>query len=224
MARLTFLGHSCFLVEADGTSILIDPFLTDNPTASTSADRVSCDFILLTHAHGDHIGDAVPIAKRCGATIFTNFEIANRCESEGASVHPMSIGGQWKAPFGRVKLTIAHHASSFPDGTYGGQPAGITFDAGGTRFHHAGDTALHRDMELVGEENIDVAMVPIGDNFTMGIADAARSLDLLRPKLVVPMHYNTWPLIECDPNEFGNLAEAKGVQCVILEPGQSRDV
>lgn len=220
MPKVTFLGHSAFQIEGGGATILIDPFLTDNPNAAVSADAVSCEYIVLTHAHADHVGDTVAIAKRTGATVIANFEIAGRAEKEGLGTHPMHIGGAHEFPFGRVKLTIAHHGSSFVDGAYGGNPAGVTLTIEGKKIHHAGDTALTHDMSFVGEEGIDLAMVPIGDNFTMGVEDAVRSLDFLRPKAVVPIHYDTWPIIEADAAAFAAGAKAKGVTCHVLEPGQ----
>ncbi|MCZ6727327.1 MAG: metal-dependent hydrolase [Acidobacteria bacterium] len=224
MAKVTFLGHSCFLLEGGGKSLLIDPFLTDNPTASISAAEVSCDYIIVTHAHRDHFGDTLDIAKRNGAIVIANFEIATYCAAQGLEIHPLHIGGGASFPFGRAKLTIAHHGSSFPDGTYGGSPAGVTLTLGDRKIHHAGDTALTKDMELVGDEGIDLAMLPIGDNFTMGIDDAVRALDLIRPSQVIPMHYNTFDLIAADPAVFSAKAQAKGVECSVLTPGESLEI
>lgn len=224
MARLTFLGHAAFAIETAGTTILIDPFLTGNPAAEVSADAVACDYIIVTHAHGDHLGDTVSIAERTGATVISNFEIATWAEGQGLSAHAMHIGGAHAFPFGRVKLTIAHHGSAFPDGTYGGNPAGVTLTIEGKKVHHTGDTALTHDMSFTGDEGIDLALVPIGDNFTMGVDDALRSLDLLRPKVVIPMHYGTWPLIEADTARFAAGAAAKGVACHVLEPGAAHEI
>jgi len=219
MPRITYLGHSAFQVEGGGSTILIDPFLTGNPRASTTADAVSCDYIVVTHAHLDHIGDTEDIARRTGATVIANFEICEVLMKRGITVHHLHIGGGADFPFGRAKLTIAHHGSAFEDGTYGGNPAGVTLTLDDKKIHHAGDTALTHDMSFVGDEGIDVALVPIGDTFTMGVDDALRSLDFLRPKAVVPMHYGTWPPIEADPARFSEGAAAKGVVCHVLEPG-----
>lgn len=224
MPKVTFLGHSCFVVEKVGTRILIDPFLSGNPQAAVGPEDVQCDYIVVTHAHGDHFGDAIDIARRTGATIISNFEIASYCAEREAKAHAMSLGGAYTFPFGTVKLTIAHHASSFPDGTYGGNPAGVTIGIDGKKIHHTGDTALHHDMKFVGEEGIDLAMVSIGDNFTMGVEDAIRALDFLRPRMVIPMHFNTFDTIQVDPSRFREGAMAKDVQCHVLEPGNSVEV
>jgi L-ascorbate metabolism protein UlaG (beta-lactamase superfamily) len=221
MPKVTFLGHSCFLIEGGGSSILIDPFLTGNPQASTTADAVSCDHIIVTHAHGDHLGDTIDIARRTGAQVISNFEIAGYCQGKEVAAHALHIGGGYQFPFGRAKLTIAHHGSSFPDGTYGGNPAGVTLTIDGKKIHHAGDTALTLDMQLVGNEGVDLAMLPIGDNFTMGIDDAVKALEFIRPSQVVPMHYNTFEVIEVDPERFRKESGEKGVACTVLNPGDS---
>ncbi|GIV02065.1 MAG: UPF0173 metal-dependent hydrolase [Fimbriimonadales bacterium] len=181
--KMTFLGHAAWLIESNGTNILIDPFLTGNPVAPKSPEEVSADFILVSHAHGDHLGDSVAIAKRTGATIISNFEIANYCGAQGAQAHPLHIGGGKEFPFGRVELTIAHHGSSFPDGGYGGNPAGFILKTGGKTIYDAADTALFYDMKLIGEmHKPDVALLPIGDNFTMGPEAALKAAELIRPK------------------------------------------
>lgn len=224
MPRITFLGHSAFLVEGGGKSVLLDPFLTGNPKAPIAADAVSCDYIALTHAHGDHFGDTLDIAKRTGATVIANFEIANYCEARDVKVHAMHLGGAYDFDFGRVKLTVAHHGSSFPDGTYGGDPGGVLLTMDGKKILHVGDTALTHDLSYAGDEGLDVAFVPIGDNFTMGPDDALRSLELLRPKRVVPCHYDTWPPIEQDAAGWAKRCEAKGVPATVLAPGASLEV
>jgi len=222
MASVTFLGHSCVMVEGGGKKILIDPFLTDNPQASTSADEIACDFIVVTHAHGDHVGDTVAIAKRTGAMVITNFEIHNYCVAQGVqSAHPLHIGGAYDFPFGRAKLTIAHHGSSFPDGSYGGNPAGVLLTVEGKIIYHTGDTALTHDMKLYGDEGVDLAFVPIGGNFTMDIPDAVRAVEFIRPKCVIPIHYSTFDIINADPQEFKSAVSGSGVECVILPPGES---
>lgn len=223
--QLTYLGHSCFLVETSSHRILIDPFLTGNPLAKTKAEDVQCDFIILSHGHDDHVGDAVPIAKRTGATIISNFEVGMTCAKRGAAnIHPMNPGGAWQAPFGRVKLTIAHHssASQTDDGfLYLGTPCGILITADGKTLYHAGDTALFLDMKLIGElDPIDAALLPIGDNFTMGIDDAVMAADFLKAKLAIPMHYNTFDLIKTDPHAFAKKAAAAHVHARIMEVGE----
>ncbi len=222
MPKLTYLGHSAFLVEGGGTKLVIDPFLNDNPVAAMSADQVDVDWVLLTHGHGDHIGDGIEIATRCKATVVAPFELANYCAARGCEVHPMHIGGGHDFPFGRVKLTIAHHGSSAPDGTYTGNPCGFLITMEGTTFYHPGDTGLFLDMQLIGEMNdIAVAVLPIGDNFTMGVEDAVRATEFLRPGLVVPMHYKTFDVIDVEPAAFVDAVSAKGFQARVLEFGGS---
>jgi L-ascorbate metabolism protein UlaG (beta-lactamase superfamily) len=205
-----------------GATLLTDPFLTGNPLAAVTADEVSADYILVSHAHGDHLGDAVPIAKRTGATIIANFEIAAYCGNEGVNAHPLHIGGGRDFPFGRVKLTIAHHGSSFPDGSYGGNPAGFLLTLEGKKIYHACDTGLFYDMKLIGEEGIDLAMLPIGDNFTMGPEDALKAVKFIEPKIVVPIHYDTFEVIEQDPHAFARMVEAEtSARCMVLKPGDS---
>ncbi|MCP4691305.1 MAG: metal-dependent hydrolase, partial [Desulfobacterales bacterium] len=167
--KCTFYGNACVLIETDDAKLLVDPFFTGNPLATITPETVSPDYILISHGHGDHVGDAVQIAKRTGATVISNFEIHNWLLGQGLQkVHPMHIGGGFDHPWGRVKLTIAHHGSALPDGSYGGAPAGFLFYIGGKKIYHACDTGLFYDMKLIGEEGIDLAFLPIGDNFTMG--------------------------------------------------------
>jgi L-ascorbate metabolism protein UlaG (beta-lactamase superfamily) len=222
MAHATFLGHACVALT-DGThKMIIDPFLTDNPQASMSADKVECEYILLTHGHGDHVGDTFAIAKRTGATVIANFELANLCAKNGAEIHPMHIGGGYDFKFGRVKLTNALHGGGFGEhaDTYTGPATGLLVTLDGKTVYHAGDTGLFSDMKLIGESvDIDVAFLPIGDNFTMGIEDAVKAVDFLRPRKVVPMHYNTWPVIEVDPEQFAS--QVSGSEVAVLKPGES---
>ena len=217
MATLTYYGHSTWALETKGTTILIDPFFTGNPQTSVAAGDVRANFIILTHAHGDHYGDTVEIAKRSGATLISNFEIINYCQKQGvANAHPLHLGGGHTFPFGRVKLTVAHHGSSFPDGTYGGNPAGVVIEFEGKRLYDAGDTALFSDMTLIGQPGLDVALLPIGDNFTMGPDDAAAAAKLLRARTVIPEHYNTWPVIAQDPEAFKRKVEGSTESKVVI--------
>ena len=220
--KATWYGHACFSIVGGGATLLTDPFLTGNPLAAVTADEVSADYILVSHAHGDHLGDAVPIARRTGATIIANFEIATYCGNEGVNAHPLHIGGGRDFPFGRVKLTIAHHGSSFPDGSYGGNPAGFLLTLEGKKIYHACDTGLFYDMKLIGEEGIDLAILPIGDNFTMGPEDALKAVEFIEPKIVVPVHYDTFEVIEQDPHAFARMVEAEtSARCMVLKPGDS---
>ena len=220
--ELNYYGHACFGVKGGGAILLIDPFLTGNPLAAASADEVEADYILVSHAHGDHLGDAVAIAQRTGATIVSNHEIATYAGNQGLAAHGLHIGGGWDFPFGRVKLTIAHHGSSFPDGSYGGNPCGFLLTIEGKNTYHACDTGLFYDMKLIGEEGIDLAILPIGDNYTMGPKDALRAVKLIEPKVVIPIHYNTFPVVEQDAAAFAKAVEAETkAKCVILKPGES---
>jgi L-ascorbate metabolism protein UlaG (beta-lactamase superfamily) len=222
--KLSYLGHSTFLLETGTHRVIIDPFLTGNDQASAAADDIACDFILLSHGHEDHTGDALSIAKRTGATIVANYEIAEYFGAKGAKTHGMNPGGAHTFPFGRVKLTLAHHTSSLNAGMnpiYMGVACGLLVETGGKKLYHAGDTALFLDMQLIGRGGLDVALLPIGDNFTMGPEDAVEALDLLKPKVAVPMHYNTWPPIAQDADAFARAARERGHEVRPLRPGQS---
>lgn len=223
-ATVTWFGHASFALEIDGYKILIDPFLSDNPSASITADNVEADFIIVSHGHGDHVGDTVAIAKRTGATVISNFEITNWLIQQGideSNGHPQHIGGGFTYPFGYLKFTIAHHGSGLPDGSDGGNPAGLLFTTPqGKKIYFACDTGLFYDMKLIGEEGIDLAVLPIGDNFTMGPEDALRAVKLIEPKTVIPVHYDTWELIAQDPAIWAERVESEtNTTCVVLSPG-----
>jgi len=205
--------------------LIIDPFLTGNPNAPVKADDIDVNFVLISHGHGDHLGDGIAIAKRNNATVIANFELANMCANEGVSIHPMHIGGRHDFDFGSVKLTIAHHGGGAGDDAsrYTGPPVGFLVTIGGKTIYHSGDTGLFYDMKLIGEMNrIDLAFLPIGDNFTMGVDDAVKAVEFLRPAKVVPFHYGTWPLIDTSPEDFK--AKVTGAEVVILKPGETHDV
>ncbi len=222
--KITYYGHSCFFIETDSARIIIDPFLTGNPLATMTAAEVKCDYVLITHGHEDHTCDALEIAKANNATIIANYEIAEYFGAQGVTTHGMNPGGGFNFPFGRVKLTIAHHSSSINAGlnpVYMGEACGIILEADGKRIYHAGDTALFLDMQLIGRGGLDLAIVPIGDNFTMGPDDAIEALDLLKPRLAVPVHYNTWPPIAQDPHAFANAAAEHGHNVCAMTPGDT---
>lgn len=204
--KITFHGHACFSVENSKFKIIIDPFLSGNPLAKIKESEVNVDAILLTHGHGDHLGDALTIAKRSNALIIAPNELAIYCQNKGANVHPMHIGGAYQFEFGKVKLTPAWHGSAVIDGDeiiYTGNPCGFLLTIDGKTIYHAGDTGLFGDMELIGRLNtIDVALLPIGDNFVMGIDDAVEAVKMLKPKTVIPMHFDTFEVIKQDPNLF----------------------
>lgn len=224
MVKVRFLGHAAFYVEGEGLRALIDPFLNGNPQARAKPeDFKDVNYIFVTHGHGDHLGDAIEIAKRTGAVIVTVFELANYCASKGAKVHPMHVGGRTSFPFGKVKLVPASHGSGIVEGDrslYGGNPCGFLITVENKKIYHAGDTGLIADMMLLRDEEIDLALLPIGGNFTMDLEDAVKALELIKPKKVVPMHYDTWPLIKSDPHEFAQRAKALGVTPIVLAPGE----
>jgi L-ascorbate metabolism protein UlaG (beta-lactamase superfamily) len=196
---LTWHGHATFTLDVDGHRIVVDPFFDDNPAARTQVEDVAADFILLTHGHGDHTGDAVALARRTGALVIANFEICNWMAKQGhEKSHAMNTGGGYDFPFGRLQMTMALHSSSLPDGSYGGDPGGYVLWASGKTIYFAGDTALFSDMQLIGRKGLDLAILPVGDNFTMGPEDSLAAIEFLKPRQVVPCHYNTWPPIAID--------------------------
>ncbi len=223
MLKVTFHGHACFSLEADGRQVLIDPFLTGNPAADIPVARLpKVDAVLLSHGHGDHLGDAIPIAKRDGATIVATAELAWYCRERGATIHAMHIGGAHQFPFGRVKLVPAFHGGQVEGdatGQFTTNPCGVVVTMGGKTAYHCGDTGLTLEMQLLAGR-VDVMLVPIGDNYTMGIEDAVRAVELVRPGTVIPMHYNTWDVIKADPEQFKRQVGDRA-RVVVLAPGQS---
>jgi len=221
--HVTWYSHACFLIDTGAGKLLTDPFLTGNPLAPVQPEDVSVDYILVSHGHGDHVGDTVAIAQRTGATVIANFEIQNWLVGQGVeNTHPQHIGGGFDYPWGRVKLTMAQHGSALPDGSYGGNPCGFLFYIQEKKIYHACDTGLFYDMKLIGEEGIDLAILPIGDNFTMGPADALRAVKLIEPGQVVPIHYDTFDVIKQDPDKWAEKVRGETQTIVtVMKPGDT---
>ena len=219
--KITYFGHSAFMVEAGGKRFLIDPFLTGNPHTQVDISTLKPDYILVTHGHSDHLGDALEIAENSSATIVAPAELAGYCESKGAKTHPMHIGGGFNFDFGRIQLTEAQHGSAVFEGDqviYAGNPCGFLLTAGGKTLYHAGDTGLFSDMGLIGERHkIDIALLPIGDNYTMGLEDAIYAASLVKADLSIPMHYNTFDYIIQDPEDFAEGVRKSGQRAEVLE-------
>jgi L-ascorbate metabolism protein UlaG (beta-lactamase superfamily) len=224
--QITYYGHSTLAIDADGTKLVVDPFFSpNNPLAPVEVDAVEADFIPISHGHGDHIADAVALAKRTGAQPISNFEIVSWLEEQGVEGgHGMNTGGGYTFPFGRMKMVVAHHSSALPDGSNGGNPCGIVFQFNdGHDVYFAGDTSLTYDMKLIGEAGgVDLALLPIGDNFTMGPDDAVQAAQFVKAKHVIPIHYNTFPPIQQDANAFAEkLRREAEIDCTVLAPGES---
>jgi L-ascorbate metabolism protein UlaG (beta-lactamase superfamily) len=218
MMQLKFLGHAGFQLIGEGSTLLFDPFLTGNPLALDKQEDLKANYILVSHAHQDHLGDTVEIATRTGALVISTYEVANLCGEKGAKIHPAHIGGKVKTDFGYVRLTQAFHGAGVP----GGHACGFVVNFEGVTIYFAGDTGIFGDMELLGRlEEIDYALLPIGDNFTMGPDDALEAVRMLKPKKVIPMHYNTWPPIEQDPQAFKHAVERETrADVIIMKPGK----
>ena len=222
--KITFLGHATFYLETGKTKIIVDPFITGNKLAKDKVEFKSLkpDYIFLTHAHNDHILDVEEIGKSSGATVLANFEVANYFEERGLKVHPMNHGGKVKFDFGTVKYVNAIHTSSFENGSYGGQPGGFIISASDKHIYIAGDTALTMDMKLIPMfVNLDLAILPIGDNFTMGVEDAVVASDFVECDKIVGCHYDTFGYIEIDHDQAVDKFKKAGKELLLLEIGES---
>ena len=222
--RITYYGHSCFLVEINGKKLLFDPFISQNPLASIiDSGKIEADFILVSHGHADHTADLLSLANQTGATVVSNWEICSWVQSKGyKKVHPMNIGGHWIFEFGKVKCVNAVHSSSLPDGTYGGNPMGFLIETPDGKFYYAGDTALHLDMKLIGDyKKMDLAFLPIGNNFTMGIDNAVIASDFIRCDRIIGMHYDTFDMIKIDHDEAKKKFDSAGKQLTLMQVGQT---
>jgi len=221
MIKITYHGHACVELNDGKFDIIFDPFITGNPVTKATPDKINPNAILVSHGHPDHLGDAIPISKRTNAMIIAPFELATYCAEKGATnVHAMHIGGSHNFDFGMVKLTLALHGSAFiseKERVYTGNPCGFIVKFGGKTVYFAGDTGLFSDMRMLGELNsIDVAFLPIGDNFTMGIADAVQAAKMLKTKLAIPIHYNTWDIIKQDPEKFVSELDKASIKGAII--------
>ncbi len=220
--QIRYLGHSAFEITDGKWNLLIDPFITGNPACPVKAEELHPQYILVTHLHDDHVGDTVAIAKRTGATVITSFEGGQALAAQGVKVADMALGGKRRFDFGLVRVTLAFHGF----GPTGGHACGFVIHIGGKRIYHAGDTALFSDMKLLNgvieEPGIDVAMLPIGDNYTMGPEDAAVAVEWIRPKVVIPMHWGTFPVLVQDASDFAaRVRETGASQPVVLRPGET---
>jgi L-ascorbate metabolism protein UlaG (beta-lactamase superfamily) len=220
--EITWLGHNAWAIQAGEHRVLLDPFLNENPLSPCKADQVAADFILVSHGHGDHIGDTVEIATRTGSLVIGIFEVCQWLSNHGIkNVHAMNLGGGYEFPFGRLTMTPALHSSSMPDGSYAGSPCGFVLAREQKAVYFACDTALFSDMKLIGDAGLELAALPIGDNYTMGPADALEAVRLLRPRRVVPIHNGTWPIIAQDAGGWARQVHAEtGVKAMVLQPGE----
>jgi len=225
--KITYFGHSCFAVETEGRKLLFDPFISPNPLAKhIDVNKIEADYILLSHGHEDHIADAVSIATRTGATVISNWEIVQWITAQGVNnTHPMNIGGHWMFDFGKVKCVNAVHSSSLPDGTYGGNPMGFLIETGSKSLYYSGDTALTYDMKLIGDyKKMDVTLLPIGNNFTMGIDNAIIASTFVKCDRIIGLHYDTFGYIKIDQQEAIDKFSMAGKELILLPVGESIEI
>lgn len=224
--QVTYYGHSCFLVELSGKKLLFDPFISPNPLAkSIDLKSIQADYILVSHGHWDHTADLIELAKQTNATVVSNFEITEWVKKQGVSnVHPMNIGGHWIFDFGKIKCVNAVHSSSLPDGTYGGNPMGFLIETDNFKMYYAGDTALHYDMKLIGDyKRMNLAFLPIGNNFTMGIDNAVIASDFIKCDKIVGMHFDSFDQIKIDHREAKGKFELNGKELFLMSVGETKD-
>ena len=223
--NINYIGHSAFFIKSKNNGILIDPFLTGNPKAVCNFTKEDISHIFVTHGHGDHLGDAIPISKATKAPVIAIFELANYCMQKGAVANGVNIGGKLEFSFGSARFLPAFHSSSTPDGVYAGMPAAVLFDIDGVKLYHAGDTCLNYEMKTVGEVyKPDIALLPVGSCYTMDVGDAVIAAKWLGVKKVIPMHYNTFDAINVDVAKMKQAFESQGVECIVLNPGESVEV
>lgn len=224
--KIKFIGHACFYLESENFKALIDPFISSNPSTDENIQNYkNLTHLFITHGHDDHLGDSIYIGKNFKPLVISNFEICNYLSSFKINCHPMHIGGNYKFDFGKVKMTPALHGSSINTDKgpiCGGTPGGFLIEIDGVKIYHAGDTGLTMDMMLLKDENIDIALIPIGGNFTMDVIDAGRAIDFIKPKKIIPMHYNTFEIIKTNPNSLKDIVTSSEV--IILQPGESLEI
>jgi L-ascorbate metabolism protein UlaG (beta-lactamase superfamily) len=224
---ITYYGHSCFLVEINGKKLLFDPFITPNPLAKDiDISKIQADFILVSHGHSDHTADLIELARQTNATVITNWEIHSWLQNKGITkTHPMNIGGHWIFDFGKAKCVNAVHSSSLPDGTYGGSPMGFLIETPAGNLYYAGDTALHLDMKLIGDyKKIDLAFLPIGNNFTMGIDNAVIAANFIQCDHIIGMHYDTFEMIRIEHNEAKKKFDNAGKELTLMKIGEVLEI